>query len=44
MDEAMLWLDGPYRQIPVRLGDRVEFALSDESLRVLGLTSRRSHA
>lgn len=42
MDDAMLWLDGPYRQVAVRLGDRAEFALSDEPLRVLGLSSRRS--
>jgi NAD+ kinase len=41
MDDAMLWLDGPYREIPVRLGDEVEFAVSDKPLRVLGLTGRR---
>jgi len=41
MDDAMLWLDGPYRQIPVRLGDEVEFGVSDHPLRVLGLGSRR---
>lgn len=41
MDNAMLWLDGPYREIPVRLGDRAEFALSDKPLRVLGLGTRR---
>lgn len=40
MDDAMLWLDGPYRQIPVRLGDRAEFGVSEEPLRVLGLTRR----
>lgn len=42
MDEAMLWLDGPYREIPVRLGDEVEFTVSDKPLRVLGLSARRS--
>jgi NAD+ kinase len=42
MDDAMLWLDGPYREIPVRLGDEVEFAVSDKPLRVLGLSTRRS--
>jgi NAD+ kinase len=41
MDDAMLWLDGPYREIPVRLGDQVEFAVSDKPLRVLGLSARR---
>ena len=41
MDDAMLWLDGPYREIPVRLGDEVEFAVSDKPLRVLGLSARR---
>ncbi len=42
MDDAMLWLDGPSRQIPVRLGDIVEFTTSDTPLRVLGLGSRRA--
>jgi NAD+ kinase len=42
MDDAMLWLDGPYREIPVRLGDEVEFAVSDNPLRVLGLSARRT--
>ncbi len=41
MDDAMLWLDGPNREIPVRLGDEVEFSVSDEPLRVLGLSSKR---
>jgi NAD+ kinase len=41
MDDAMVWLDGPHRQFPVRLGEPVEFALSDAPLRVLGLASRR---
>ncbi len=42
MDKAMLWLDGPSLQVPVGLGDEVEFAVSKKPLRVLGLTSRRS--
>lgn len=41
MDDAMIWLDGPQRGIPVRLGDRVEFAVSDQPLTVLGLSRRR---
>ncbi|MFZ5896459.1 MAG: NAD(+)/NADH kinase [Myxococcota bacterium] len=41
MDEAKLWLDGPNREISVRLGDVVEFGISDEPLRVLGLGSKR---
>ena len=41
MDEAALWLDGPHRQVPVRLGDVLEFSTSDEPLRVLGIKSRR---
>ncbi len=40
MDEAKLWLDGPNREISVRLGDVVEFGVSDEPLRVLGLGSK----
>ncbi|HYO95181.1 MAG TPA: NAD(+)/NADH kinase [Polyangiaceae bacterium] len=42
MDTALLWLDGPNREIPVRLGDEAEFALSNEPLRVLGLRSDRT--
>jgi NAD+ kinase len=37
MDNASLFLDGPYRQHPIRLGDVVKFSVSDEPLRVLGL-------
>lgn len=40
MDDAMLWLDGPNRQIRVRLGDVVEFSASKEPLRVLGLDAK----
>ncbi|HET9957920.1 MAG TPA: NAD(+)/NADH kinase [Polyangiaceae bacterium] len=42
MDDAMLWLDGPNRQIPIRLGDIVEFGVSDMPLTVLGLSSKRT--
>ncbi len=42
MDEAALWLDGPHRQVPVRLGDVLEFTTSAEPLRVLGIKSRRA--
>jgi len=42
MDDASLFLDGPYRQIGVRLGEVVEFAVSDEPLKVLGLRARRA--
>jgi NAD+ kinase len=41
MDNAALFFDGPYRQVPVRLGDHVTFAASDEPLSVLGLAGRR---
>ena len=43
MDDSALFFDGPYRHVPVRLGDRVSFFASDEPLRVLGLSraSRR---
>jgi NAD+ kinase len=40
MDDSSLFLDGPKRKIPVRLGDEVEFTLSDAPLQVLGLRSR----
>jgi NAD+ kinase len=41
MDDAALFFDGPYRHVPVRLGDRVTFSASDEPLVVLGLGKRR---
>ena len=41
MEDARLYLDGPYRQIPVGLGDRVVCSVSDEPLRVFGLGRRR---
>jgi NAD+ kinase len=41
MDNAAVFFDGPYRSVPVRLGDRVSFSASAEPLRVLGLRGRR---
>lgn len=41
MEDARLYLDGPYRQIPVGLGDRVVCSVSDEPLQVFGLGRRR---
>ena len=40
MDESSLFVDGPQRTIPVRLGDEIEFSLSDAPLQVLGLRAR----
>lgn len=40
MDDSSLFLDGPKRKIPIRLGDEIEFALSDTPLTVLGLRAR----
>ena len=44
MEEAALWLDGPHRQIAVRLGDVIEFEASDTPLSVLGIKNRRENA
>jgi len=41
MDDAAVFFDGAYRQVPVRLGDHVTFSASDQPLVVLGLTKRR---
>jgi NAD+ kinase len=41
MRDACLFLDGPFLRIAVRLGDKVGFGVSEEPLRVLGITSRR---
>jgi hypothetical protein len=40
MDDSSLFVDGPQRAIAVRLGDKIEFALSDAPLKVLGLRAR----
>ncbi len=42
MDSAALYLDGPYRELPVQIGDEVVFRASDEPLKVLGLKARKS--
>jgi hypothetical protein len=44
MADARLYLDGPYRQIPVGLGDRVVCSVSDEPLTIFGLGRRRDDA
>jgi NAD+ kinase len=41
MDRAMLFLDGPYRRIHVRLGDVVRFTASEDCLNVLGIGAVR---
>jgi NAD+ kinase len=41
MEDARLYLDGPFRQIPVGLGDRVVCQVSSEPLHVFGLGRRR---
>ncbi|HTV20719.1 MAG TPA: hypothetical protein VMG12_18675, partial [Polyangiaceae bacterium] len=41
MEDARLYLDGPYRQMPVGLGDRVVCSVSNEPLHVYGLGRRR---
>ncbi len=41
MQEACMFLDGPYKVIDIRLGDETEFRVSKEPLRVLGLGPRR---
>lgn len=40
MDDACLFLDGPYREVQVQIGDEVEFKVSDEPLTLLGLRVR----
>ncbi len=41
MHQARVYLDGPYRALPVRLGDEVEFETSQQPLTVLGLAKKR---
>jgi NAD+ kinase len=41
MQSARVFLDGPYRALPVRLGDRVRFETSRQPLLVLGLPRGR---
>lgn len=42
MQSARVFLDGPYRALSVRLGDRLRFETSRQPLLVLGLSSRRA--
>jgi NAD+ kinase len=41
MDRAVVFLDGPFRRIFLRLGDVVRFSASDEALNVLGACAPR---
>jgi NAD+ kinase len=41
MQDASMFLDGPYKRVGVSVGDVVVFRASDQPLRVLGLRSRR---
>lgn len=40
MREARVYLDGPRLALPVEMGQRVEFSLSDEPLHLLGVSER----
>lgn len=42
MESARIYLDGPYRELVIRLGDQVCFERSVEPLTVLGLSARRA--
>jgi NAD+ kinase len=44
MQQAGIYLDGPYLTIPVRLGDITTFEVSDQPLTVLGLSRNRERA
>jgi len=41
MRDACLFLDGPFQRTIVRLGDKLEFSVSEEPLHVLGLEADR---
>ena len=41
MQDAGIYLDGPYQKIPVRLGEVTTFEVSDQPLTVLGLSKNR---
>lgn len=41
MDRAVLFLDGPFRRVCLRLGDVVRFSTSDDQLNVLGISGPR---
>ena len=42
MQDARMFLDGPYKQLRVALGDVVTFSPTGDPLNVLGLTARRA--
>jgi NAD+ kinase len=44
MQDSSLFLDGPYKQVAVRLGDEIRFQSSDEPLTLLGLHRRRARS
>ncbi len=44
MRDARLFLDGPFLKTAIRLGDKLTFAVSEEPINVVGLTSRRGRA
>jgi len=44
MQDACLFLDGPFKQVRVHLGEKVVFRASDQPLNVLGLTAQRGTA
>ncbi len=41
MNDAWIFLDGPFKKVSVRLGETIRFSVSDEPLTVLGLDPRR---
>lgn len=41
MQDASMFLDGPYKRAAVRLGDVASFSVSDEPLTLLGFSKRR---
>lgn len=41
MQDASMFLDGPYKRVAVQLGDVASFSVSDEPLTLLGFSKRR---
>lgn len=39
--DGCLFLDGPFQRFAVRLGDRISFSVSEDPIRVLGITPHR---
>lgn len=44
MQDACLFLDGPFKRVSVSLGETMRFSTSDEPLNVLALSARRKRA